>query len=264
MSRVRNGEITQEVKVLSRDGKSSLGIEYVEINIEGSKTMILVSHGQQRTLDQKSVDQWRTWGTEWGLSILLHNYPGYGNTPGPVTEDRIMADLEKLVEMLKAKSWEEEQICLLGNSAGCGPTIALAAREKYRFKKVVLISAYTSCVAWGPNWTSFMRGSRFDVFVSTKAMDKLRDRQVLMVCGKADTVIPYSNSEELFRLLGKYSKNHEKNRLCTLPKGNHVYTRLKAMKAIAYFVNDETHLLDQELQALEEGVSLETRNSYLD
>lgn len=40
-----------------------------------------------------------------------------------------------------------------------------------------------------------MRGSRFDVFVSTKAMDKLRDRQVLMVCGKADTVIPYSNSE---------------------------------------------------------------------
>lgn len=40
-----------------------------------------------------------------------------------------------------------------------------------------------------------MRGSRFDVFVSTEIMDKLRDRQVLMVCGKVDTVIPYSNSE---------------------------------------------------------------------
>lgn len=40
-----------------------------------------------------------------------------------------------------------------------------------------------------------MRGSRFDVFVSTKVMAKLKDRQVLMVCGMADTVIPYSNSK---------------------------------------------------------------------
>lgn len=70
-----------------------------------------------RSLDQDSVDQWREWGESHRISVLLHNYPGYGKTPGPVTVDRIMADLEILVDFLK-KYWEEEQISILGNSIG--------------------------------------------------------------------------------------------------------------------------------------------------
>lgn len=86
-------------------------------SIPGSRSVLLVNHGQLRTLDQGSVDQWREWGQSNQISILLHNYPGYGKTPGPVTPDRILADLEQLVDMWREK-WKEHEICLLGNSAG--------------------------------------------------------------------------------------------------------------------------------------------------
>lgn len=70
-----------------------------------------------RSLDPHSVDQWRDWGQSNKISILLHNYPGYGKTPGPMTVERIMADLVVLVEFLKQK-WKEDQISVLGNSIG--------------------------------------------------------------------------------------------------------------------------------------------------
>lgn len=70
-----------------------------------------------RSLDQHSVTQWREWGQSNKISILLHNYPGYGRTPGPVTVDRIMADLDILVKFLRLK-WKDDQISILGNSIG--------------------------------------------------------------------------------------------------------------------------------------------------
>lgn len=87
-----------------------------------SRSVVLVSHGRMRTLDQQSVTQWRDWGQANGISVLLHNYPGYGKTPGPVTTARILADLELLVKFLEREcTWREEQISLLGNSLGSPP-----------------------------------------------------------------------------------------------------------------------------------------------
>lgn len=77
---------------------------------------------------------------------------------------------------------------------GCGPAIHLAAQD-YRFKKVVLISAYTSCFACAGRFLSFLKGSRLDSFDSTNLMHKLKDRQVLMIGGRDDKTIPISNSE---------------------------------------------------------------------
>lgn len=76
-----------------------------------------MNHGRLRTLDQPSVTQWREWGEINGISVLLHNYPGYGKTPGPVTVERILSDLGLLVQFLRQR-WRDEQISVLGNSIG--------------------------------------------------------------------------------------------------------------------------------------------------
>lgn len=86
-------------------------------SVDGSHSVVLVSHGQMRSLDPHSVGQWKAWGDLYKISVLLHNYPGYGNTPGPVTVAMIMEDLDALVGYLK-KEWNEDQISILGNSIG--------------------------------------------------------------------------------------------------------------------------------------------------
>lgn len=85
---------------------------------EGIKA-VLINHGMNRTLDKNSVSQWQDWATHKRVSVLLHNYPGYGNTSGPVTVKKIMDDQHLLVGfLLKQGEYDYTEIAVLGNSIG--------------------------------------------------------------------------------------------------------------------------------------------------
>lgn len=47
----------------------------------------------------------------------MHNYPGYGRTPGPATKERIGQDTIELIEMLRQEG-NKQKIMALGNSLG--------------------------------------------------------------------------------------------------------------------------------------------------
>lgn len=80
---------------------------------------VLINHGMGRTLDENSVTQWQDWATDKSVSVLLHNYPGYGNTPGPVTANKIMDDQHLLVRfLLEQRRYSCAEIAVLGNSIG--------------------------------------------------------------------------------------------------------------------------------------------------
>lgn len=80
---------------------------------------VLINHGMNRTLDENSVLQWQDWATDKRVSVLLHNYPGYGNTPGPVTVNKIMDDQRLLVGfLLEQGGYGYAEIAVLGNSIG--------------------------------------------------------------------------------------------------------------------------------------------------
>lgn len=65
-------------------------------------------------------------------------------------------------------------------------------------------------------------------------------------------------------MLEEDSISPEKYRLCVLPGVSHKYTRLKALNAIALFLNDKTEELDEELRKLRAGDVEVPGNAYLD
>jgi hypothetical protein len=47
--------------------------------------------------------------------VVLHNYPGYGGTIGPITEELLCQDALQLAESVKE---DDQEMVLLGNSVG--------------------------------------------------------------------------------------------------------------------------------------------------
>lgn len=68
----------------------------------------------------------------------------------------------------------------------------------------------------------------------------------------------------LFDLLGDTDQRNENSRLCVLPDADHKYSRPKALRAIAYFLNDEIASLDEELILLRKGEAGADVNPYSD
>lgn len=92
--------------------------------------VVLVNHGRKRTLDEDCVSQWRDWVTVKGISVLLHNYPGYGGTSGSATVSNIIRDQHLLISFLiDSRGYEVQQIAVLGNSIGirCRPRFNLCS-----------------------------------------------------------------------------------------------------------------------------------------
>lgn len=184
--------------------------------------IILVNHGMGRSLDEKSVERWRKWVAEKKIGVVLHNYPGYGKTPGPVTVERIIEDQRVLIRNLLDKH-EPSEIAVLANSVGtsesllyivfrslddqtdkvyigCGPTMAIA--DEFDFGMVILVSPYMSCCSFrgSSNWRSLVfwcfRGSLFDSFNCHKLVhwERLRQQRILIICGEIDKTIDPVNS----------------------------------------------------------------------
>jgi pimeloyl-ACP methyl ester carboxylesterase len=109
---------------------------------------MFVCHGRGRTLDSQSTTQWKALAELENVTIVLHNYPCYGKTPGPSTVHQIQQDCIDILNHVRGQDWARgKEVVLLGNSIGCGPTLALARQKDLDIKKVVVVSPYTSLSA---------------------------------------------------------------------------------------------------------------------
>ncbi|KAI5813569.1 Alpha/Beta hydrolase protein [Pyronema omphalodes] len=241
------------------------------------KKLVYVSHGVGRSLDEKSIKRWGYNATQNYVDIVVHNYPTYGDTPGPATEERINADTEELLRHVKK---EGQEVVVLGNSIGCGPTMWLATSERTQdlgIKKVILISAWTSLLAL---WSSlvpelFIHSTPhaekpplslkrqfkhiigiilskifaplryrdgYDSFQSIKQAKNLAGKDVLMIHGEFDRTVPPSHCYQLKAEIDKHP--NIKARLEVLRDCGHVFTRLWSDDIIWGFVYD-TERLDE-------------------
>ncbi|KAF8250633.1 alpha/beta-hydrolase [Wilcoxina mikolae CBS 423.85] len=250
-----NRDPTPKLKYLPR-AIGSGSIEYVPLITPGAKTLVFVCHGRLRALDSRSVNQWEELAGKEGVSVVLHNYPGYGGTIGPITEERLCQDAVQLAESVKE---EGQELVLLGNSVGCGPTMWLAV--KLGIKKVVVVSPYTSLVALAPYWVvlylfkalslaapkavvkylssperlRFLQGKAWlDPFPPLYLAKKLeKGSEVLILHGELDSTVPVSHSQALVKELE--SVDGVKSRLCIIPDTEHKDTRVRGNAAIWSF-----------------------------
>ena len=174
---------------------------------EGMPTL-LWSHGNAENLGSlaDSVEGFK----ELGFGILAYDYPGYGESPGspsePECQRAIKATYQHLVGPLKCPP---EEIILMGQSVGTGPTCWLAAREKHG--GVILISPFLSAFRSATRIPIFPG----DIFPNLNEIPKV-STPLLVIHGEQDSVIPHAQGKEIFEL-----SPSEKKTFLSIAKAGH-------------------------------------------
>lgn len=137
------------------------------------------------------------WQQEFGVGVLILDYPGYGRSTGRPTEAGCYAAAaaahDHLVRQLGVPA---RRILVYGGSLGCAVGVDLAARRDLH--ALVLVSPFTSVrdmarrlVPWLPaRWVR----DRFD---NLAKIGRCR-RPVFIAHGTADRLVPFSQGERLF------------------------------------------------------------------
>lgn len=134
---------------------------------------------------------------ESGFGVLLFDYRGYAGNPGTPSEDGLLADARAAVEILIAKGADPATIAYYGESLGAAVAIQLAAERAPL--ALVLRSPFTSLedmaklhYPWLP--VGALLVERYD---SIGRINELRS-PVLVVAGRADSIVPIDHSRRLF------------------------------------------------------------------
>lgn len=149
---------------------------------------------------------------ELGLSVLLVDYRGYGGNPGRPSEDGLLADGRAAVAWA-ASHPDVADVVYYGESMGAAVAVAVAGARAPA--ALVLRSPFTSLVDvarahYGPipGWLVRERYPSLDGIGSVGA-------PVLVVASETDEVVPFDQSERLFRAAP------EPRRLVTVPAAGH-------------------------------------------
>ncbi len=134
-----------------------------------------------------------------GLAVLLFDYRGYGDNPGSPTEEGLARDARAARQyVLSRADVDPQRLVYFGESLGSGVAVRLAAEHGPH--AMILRSPYTSFADMGrhhyfrriPTW---MFRDRFP------SIDRIAriGCPLLVIAGTADTVVPVSQSQQLFQ-----------------------------------------------------------------
>jgi fermentation-respiration switch protein FrsA (DUF1100 family) len=159
---------------------------------QGRAPAVVFAHGNAELIENGVRDALSLTGM--GLSVLLVEYPGYGQSDGSPSRQSIGEVFLAAYDWLVARpDIDDERIVGMGRSLGTGAITDLARSRPLR--ALVLQSAFTSVASFAKQYLlpGFLARDRFD------NLDVLRDfpRPVLLVHGSQDEVIPYSHGERL-------------------------------------------------------------------
>ena len=193
---------------------ADIGADYTDVSIRtsddvmlhgwllpgSSDRVLLFFHGNAGNISHRleSIRQF----LQLGLSVLIIDYRGYGQSEGRTTEQGIYRDAEAAWRYLvEANATPEGRIVLFGRSMGASAAAYLAAR--YRPLALVVESSFTSVpdiageyYPWLPvRWLSRLRHSTGD-FV------RQADCPVLVIHSKDDEIVPFRHGEAIFAAAG--------------------------------------------------------------
>lgn len=166
------------------------------IPLEGARGTVLFSHGSGRNISGylDDVALYR----ELGLSVLLYDYGGYGQSSGKASEQRCYDDARAMWDYLtRVRNIPQQEIILAGSSMGGGVTAELATRVTPAI--VVLESTFTSVPETLLDTYPFIPAECI-CRIKFRNIDKVGNIQcpVAIFHGREDDVVPFSHGEQLF------------------------------------------------------------------
>jgi hypothetical protein len=166
------------------------------IPADPARGVVLFFHGNAGNISHR-LDSIRLFH-ELGLSVLIFEYRGYGQSTGRPTEKGTYRDADAAWQYLvEQRGIPPEAIILFGRSLGAAIAAELATRQDPA--AVILESGFTSVpdiaaelYPWLPvRWLSRYR------YDSRKLLANIHS-PVLIAHSRDDEIIPYSNGEQLF------------------------------------------------------------------
>lgn len=171
------------------------------IPAETTGATILICHGNGGNISDRmeSIAQFH----RMGLSVLIFDYRGYGNSEGKPDEAGTYADADAAWDYLVGhRNIEETQIIVFGQSLGGAVGIELA--RKHKPMALIVESSFTSLPDIAAKIYPLLPVrllSRYDY----KSAEKIGavDAPVLVIHSRDDDMIPFSHGQKLFDLAGE-------------------------------------------------------------
>ncbi len=156
-----------------------------------AKYTIWFFHGNAENLGD--VEPWLREIRDQGYAVFTVEYPGYGISPGQVSEAAIYAaNIAALAYLSNELNVPSEHIIAYGRSLGGGPAVELATRAP--LAGLVLQSTFTSAYRVMTRWPIVP----FDKFENSKKLPLVKC-PVLVMHGGDDRIVSFHHGESLYR-----------------------------------------------------------------
>ncbi len=156
---------------------------------EAGMPTILWSHGNAQNL--ASLTFTMDGLHQMGFGVMAYDYPGYGESSGEPSEEGCYVAVRMAYDFLLEKETMPEQIVLIGQSVGTGPTCHLASEVPNG--GVILISPFLSAFRVMTKIPLFP-GDRFNNLTRIREFDT----PLLIIHGQNDQVIPQWHGQRLY------------------------------------------------------------------
>ena len=153
---------------------------------------VIFGHGNGELIDYWPSELGRF--ASMGVGLLLVEYPGYGRSAGPPSQDSLSETFTRAYDDLAARSdVDPARIVLFGRSLGGGAVGELALKRPSA--ALILMSSFKSVKAFAARYLApaFLIRDPFD---NEKALRQYAG-PVLVVHGNADEVVPFSHGQAL-------------------------------------------------------------------
>ena len=156
--------------------------------------LVVFAHGNAERIDfcvQELVQF-----TQWGIGVLLVEYPGYGRSEGKPSQASITETFVTAYDLMaRRKDVDASRIILYGRSMGGG---AICSLSKHRpAAAMILMSTFTSVRSFASRYLvpAFLVRDPFDNLTAVQTFKG----PLLILHGKYDEVIPYAHGKSLYQ-----------------------------------------------------------------
>lgn len=163
---------------------------------DSTEYIVVLSHGNAGNISNR-IDIAK-FLSEAGVSVLIYDYRGYGQSSGKPSEEGLYRDIEAVVNFLKTeKGYSEQQMIMYGRSMG--GAIASYAATQFNVGGLVLDSAFKNLKAMVsdlyPFVPSFLASYEFP---TEKYLQQLSGIPVMIMHSPNDTIVDISHGKSLY------------------------------------------------------------------
>ena len=156
--------------------------------------LVIFAHGNAERIDFCARELFQF--TQWGIGVLLVEFPGYGRSEGKPSQASITETFAAAYDLMALrKDVDASRIIFYGRSIGGGAICSLLKHR--RAAAVILMSTFTSVRSFASRYLvpAFLVRDPFDNLAALQTFQG----PVLILHGKYDEVIPYTHGKSLYQ-----------------------------------------------------------------